>query len=175
MPDYVRQRGTAAFGTRLRRLSDRLDRDVQAIYRERAVAFEPRWFPIVGALDAHGVLSVGDLADLIGVSHAAVSQLRAELVAEGLVRTRPDPADQRRLSIELTPSGKRTVARLAPLWEAIAQATTLLCNEAAPRLLDDLDRLETALGERSLKDRVDATFGARAKLRNPRGANLERS
>ena len=50
MRDYIRQRGAAAFGTRLRRLSERLDREVQAIYRERAIAFEPRWFPIVTAL-----------------------------------------------------------------------------------------------------------------------------
>ena len=128
MPDFIRQRGAAAFGTRLRRLSERLDRDVQAIYRERAIAFEPRWFPIVSVLDAHQTMSVGDLAELIGVSHAAVSQLRAELVAAGLVRTRPDAADQRRLRLELTPGGKRMVARLESLWAAIAQATSRLAR-----------------------------------------------
>jgi DNA-binding MarR family transcriptional regulator len=175
MPDYVQERGAAAFGTRLRRLSERLDRDVQAIYRERAVAFEPRWFPIVTSLDAHGAQTVGDLADRIGVSHAAVSQLRAELVAEGLVQTRPDAADQRRFWIELTPSGKRTAARLKPLWDAIAQATSLLCSEAAPRFLAELERLERALDERPLKNRVDATFGARAKLRPAKGATHERT
>lgn len=175
MPDYVRERGAAAFGTRLRRLSERLDRDVQAVYRERAVAFEPRWFAIVTALDAQGALTVGDLAERIGVSHAAVSQLRAELVAEGLVRTRPDEADQRRLWIELTPSGRRTVARLAPLWDAIAQATAALCADAAPHLLDELARLEAALDAQPLKSRIDAGFGVRARLRNPKGAALERT
>lgn len=175
MTDFVRQRGAAAFGTRLRRLSERLDRDVQAIYRERAIAFEPRWFPIVSVLDAHRTMSVGDLAELIGVSHAAVSQLRAELVAAGLVRTRPDAADQRRLRLELTPGGKRMVARLESLWAAIAQATSRLCAEAAPHLLDDLDRIESALGTHSLKERVDTAMGARPRTRNAKGVDLERS
>ncbi|MFI4902505.1 MAG: MarR family winged helix-turn-helix transcriptional regulator [Burkholderiales bacterium] len=167
MRDYIRQRGTAAFGTRLRRLSERVDREVQAIYRERALAFEPRWFPIVSALHAHRTLSVGDLAELIGVTHAAVSPLRAELIAAGLVRTRPDRADQRRLLVELTPGGRRMVARLLPLWTAIADGTALLCAEAAPDLLDELDRIEAALGERSLKDRVALALDAEARNAPP--------
>jgi DNA-binding MarR family transcriptional regulator len=163
MRDYIRQRGAAAFGTRLRRLSERLDREVQAIYRERAIAFEPRWFPIVTALHAHRMLSVGDLAELIGVTHAAVSQLRAELVVAGLVRTKPDRADQRRLLVELTADGKRMVTRLSPLWTAITQATLLLCAEAAPDLLADIDRIESALDARSLKSRVDTALGVHAR------------
>ena len=173
MEDFIRQRGAAAFGTRLRRLSDRLDREVQGIYRERAIAFEPRWFPIVTALHARRTLSVGDLADLIGVTHAAVSQLRAELVAAGLVRTRPDRADQRRLLVELTAEGKRMVARLLPLWTAITQATLLLCAEAAPDLLADIDRIESALDARSLRARVDTALGAQASAPHPTGVDLE--
>lgn len=174
MRDYIRQRGAAAFGTRLRRLSERLDREVQAIYRERAIAFEPRWFPIVSALHSHRTLSVGDLAELIGVTHAAVSQLRGELVAAGLVRTRPDRDDQRRLLVELTASGKRTVSRLQPLWHAITRATTLLCMESAPQLMSQIDRIEQALGERSLQQRVQVALDAAQHDDTSTGEHIER-
>ncbi|MEJ0040882.1 MAG: helix-turn-helix domain-containing protein [Rhizomicrobium sp.] len=107
MTDYVRQKGTAAFGTRLRRLSERLDRQVLAVYREHDSAFQPRWFAVVGALREKDGLAVGELAALLGITHAAVSQLRGELIAAGLVRAKADPADGRRSSW----SCRRTPAR----------------------------------------------------------------
>ncbi|MEI9990879.1 MAG: MarR family transcriptional regulator [Rhizomicrobium sp.] len=158
MTDYVRQKGTAAFGTRLRRLSDRLDRQVLAVYREHDSAFQPRWFAVVGALREKQGLTVGELAALLGITHAAVSQLRGELVAAGLVRAKADPADGRRQLLELSPNGKRAVARLEPLWAAIGAATSQLVAGAAPRLLDDIGKLEAALDETELAERVRAVL-----------------
>jgi DNA-binding MarR family transcriptional regulator len=160
MTDYVRQKGTAAFGTRLRRLSDRLDRQVLAIYREHDSTFQPRWFAVIGALREKECLAVGELAALLGITHAAVSQLRGELIAAGLVRARSDPADGRRQLLELSPNGRRVIARLEPLWEAIAAATGQLVAAASPGLLDQLGRLETALEERTMADRVRAVLSA---------------
>jgi len=158
MTDYVRQKGTAAFGTRLRRLSDRLDRQVQSIYREHDSTFQPRWFAVVSALREKDVLAVGELAALLGITHAAVSQLRGELIAAGLVRAKTDPADGRRQLLELSPNGKRAVARLEPLWTAIAAATNELVSAASPGLLDELGRLETALEQESMPARVGKLY-----------------
>lgn len=154
MTDYVRSKGAAAFGTRLRRLSERLDRQVQALYREQDSSFQPRWFAIASALREHGVLSVGELAGLLGISHAGVSQLRRELIAADLIRARSDPKDARRQLLELSPHGKRAVTRLQPLWQAIAAATQALCAEAAPGLLNDLDAIEAALERQPMGTRV---------------------
>ena len=164
MTDYVRQKGAAAFGTRLRRLSERLDREVQALYREHDSAFQPRWFAVVSALREKEVLSVGELAALIGITHAAVSQLRGELLEAGLVRARPDPADARRQLLELSPHGKRVVTKLQPLWQAIAAATQALVAANAPGLLDDLARIELALDDTAMKARVERILGARAPI-----------
>ncbi len=164
MTDYVRQQGTAAFGTRLRRLSDRLDRQVQALYRAQDSTFQPRWFAVVGALRERESLAVGELAVLLGISHAAVSQLRGELIAAGLVRGKSDPADGRRQLLELSPAGRRTVERLEPLWAAIATAMDGLVTAASPGLLDELGRLETALEQASMVDRVRAVL---AKANRP--------
>jgi DNA-binding MarR family transcriptional regulator len=151
--DFIRDQGVRAFGTRLRRLSERLDRDVQEIYRHSGVGFEPRWFPVVAAL-REGPASVGELAARIGVTHAAVSQVRGALAERGLVRARPDPADQRRQVLELTDKGLQTTQRLEPLWEAIAAATREMLQQAAPGLEAEMERLEAALSEQALKDRV---------------------
>lgn len=154
MTDYVRSKGAAAFGTRLRRLSERLDRQVQALYREHDSAFQPRWFAVVSVLREHGTLSVGEIAALLGITHAAVSQLRRELIAADILRAKADPKDARRQLLELSPHGKRIVTRLQPLWQAIATATQALCADAAPGLLSDLDALEAALEREPMSARV---------------------
>lgn len=154
MNDYIRGKGAAAFGTRMRRLSEQLDRQVQAIYRAHDAAFQPRWFPIVTALAERDCLSVGELAQLLGITHAAISQLRGELIAADLVRAKTDPADGRRQLLELSPAGKRAAARLAPLWSAIAEATAELLTSAAPQLLTELERVEAALEAEPMAARV---------------------
>ncbi len=154
MTDYVRSKGVAAFGTRLRRLSERLDRQVQALYREHDSAFQPRWFAVVSVLREHGTLSVGEIAALLGITHAAVSQLRRELVAADILRAKDDPKDARRQLLELSPHGKRIVARLAPLWQAIADATQALVAEVAPDVLADLEAVEAALEREPMARRV---------------------
>ena len=156
--DFVSDQGVAAFGTRLRRLSERLDREVQDIYRLAGEGFEPRWFAVVAAL-RQGPATVGELAGRIGVTHAAISQVRGALAERGLVRALADPDDQRRQHLELTERGRETALRLEPLWAAIAAATRELLGEAAPDLIADLERLEGALAGRGLKARVLERLG----------------
>jgi DNA-binding MarR family transcriptional regulator len=154
MTDFIRGKGTAAFGTRLRRLSEALDRDVQALYRAHDARFESRWFPVVAALLEHGPLSVGELAAMIGITHAAVSQVRGELIAQGLICVAADPTDRRRQILSLSASGRRQSEVLQPLWKAIALSTDALCADEAPQLLAHLDRIEAALARKSMTARV---------------------
>ncbi len=161
--DFVRAKRHAAFGTRLRRLSEALDRQVQALYRAHDSSFEPRWFAVVAALGEGGAFSVGELAALLGITHAAVSQTRAELERAGLIRVTTDPEDRRRQVISLSAKGERTVKALAPLWRAIAQATQELCAREAPDLLAQLDRIDEALARTSLQARTDAILQSKRK------------
>ncbi|HPC11967.1 MAG TPA: GNAT family N-acetyltransferase, partial [candidate division Zixibacteria bacterium] len=51
--DVIEQLGSLALATRLRRLADRLQRDVSQVYRELNVEFEARWFAVVYYLKDH--------------------------------------------------------------------------------------------------------------------------
>jgi DNA-binding MarR family transcriptional regulator len=158
--DFIGDASTRAFGTRLRRLSERLDREVQEIYRVAGFDFEPRWFAVVTALRAEGPASVGELAARIGVTHAAVSQVRSALAARGLVHALPDPADQRRQVLALTPEGQAAADRLEPLWAAISDSTAELLAACAPDLLPQISRLEAGLASEGLAERVLARLAA---------------
>ncbi len=163
MKDTIRQKGAAAFGTRLRRLSERLDRQVETLYRAHDLGFEPRWYPVVTLRNENGPRSVGELAALIGITHVAVSQVRGELIRHRIVRAKADKADRRRQILELTEKGKRLCRTLKPVWRAVAQATEALWAEAAPRFLEQLDRIEAAL-ERDPMDARAAKLISRRKF-----------
>ena len=153
--DFPRSQGGAAIGALLRRLSDRVDREADAVYRELGVDFQQRWYGVINQLTLHDACSVGELAETLGVSHVAVSQVRAALEARGLVSVRPEPSDGRKRLLRLSAAGKRLVARLSPTWDALNLAARNLDTEsggAAQALL----RLEAALGAKSLIERVRA-------------------
>ena len=147
-----------AFGSRLRRLLERMDREVLAVYRASGERFEPRWYGVFAALRDDGPLTVGELSRRLGISHAAVSQIRTALEAEDLIRGTTDPWDGRRQVLSLTTKGRENASRLAPLWSAIATALGALLAEHAPTLPASLDALEQAIERRGLAERVGATL-----------------
>lgn len=163
--DYPSHFGGAAIGARLRRLSDRIDREADGLYSALGIDFEQRWFGVMNQLAVNTTMSVSELATALGVTHAAVSQTRAALLARGLITATDDPADARRRALTLSATGRKMVKQLTPLWAALNDAARDLDREAG-RVAEGLARLEAALDKRSLAARVrvklDAQKGKRA-------------
>ena len=158
LPDFSRQGGAAAIGARLRRLSERIDRDAARLYRESGETFEQRWYGVVNLLSQRDALSVGELAASLGVSHASVSQIREGLARAGLIAWESDKRNARLRKLRLTPSGQALVTRLAPLWAVLNEAAIEL-NQEAEDALAAIDRLERAVARRSIYDRVAERLG----------------
>lgn len=153
--DYPQSQGGAAIGARLRRLSDRIDREADRLYADFDIAFEQRWFGVVNQLSLNGEMTVGGLAAALGISHAAVSQIRSALIERGFVATDDHPTDARRRVLALSTKGRKLVEKLTPLWRALNQAADDLDREAG-RPVEALSRLEAALDKKSLAERVRA-------------------
>lgn len=158
MKDYIADVGGAALGARLRRLSAAIDADAARIYAARGIRFEQRWFGVINQLALAGPLSVRDLADLLGITHASVSETRQSLEAAGLIASQADPSDGRRRVLTLSPSGEALVAQLQPLWDAFDEAARELDAEAGG-VTEALARLEQALAQRSLHERIAQRSG----------------
>lgn len=158
--DYVRAKAGAALGARLRRLSERIDNDAARAYAAQGVEFEQRWFGVLNQLSLNGPMSVGDLAEALGITHVSVSQTRVSLERAGLIRQKTDASDARRRLLSLSTAGKALAAQLTPLWAAFEQASLGLDAEVSG-LIDALNRLEAALERQSLFDRITAAYETR--------------
>lgn len=152
-PDYSRSFGGTALAARLRRLSERLDRDGTRIYAEAGIPFEQRWYGVLRQMVEHGPATVGEIASVLRISHASVSESVRSLRAHGLVTGARSTTDRRRSVLTLTQAGARLIARLGPMWDAFNAAAGEL-DEEAGHIVAALDRLDDALARRSMYDRI---------------------
>jgi len=145
----------ATIGAQLRRLSERIDRDVGRVYARLGVSFEQRWFGVLNQIVLNGPMTVGDLATALRITHVSVSQSLRSLEAAGYVRALPDPGDARRRRQSLTVEGEALVNRLTPLWLAMNREAEAL-NREADDVAARLARLDEALDRSALYDRLIA-------------------
>jgi DNA-binding MarR family transcriptional regulator len=104
---------------------------------------------VLGRLDREGTKSIGDLAVAERVRPQSMTQTISDLEADGLIARRADPSDGRRMLVELTEQGRRTLEadrRQREGWLARAIADDLSTKEqqVLAQALDLLRRLSDA-------------------------------
>ena len=151
--DYSRHAGGEALAARLRRLSERIDRDGTQVYAAQNVVFEQRWYGLLNQLVINGPMSIGEIASALRITHVSVSQASRSLEAAGIVVSAADPADARRRQLKLTAKGNNLVEQLSPMWRAFNAVAEEL-NAEAGDIVRLLNMLDDALVRKSLFDRV---------------------
>jgi len=157
--DLIVELGTLAFASRLRRLHERLVKDVGRVYAGLGFRFQPRWFLAVYRLHTAGHQGVTELASCLSLSHAAINQMAAELTQAGWMVKSRQRGDDRKRMLGLTRRGKALAVRLEPVWEEIRQATLELFKEAGADPLRHLAAVEGALDKQSVYNRVRRVRG----------------
>jgi len=153
MNDLLVDQGSLALGSRMKRIFDRLALEGGLIYECAGVDFKPTWFPTFLALRRESPLSVGQLADLVHVSHVAVNQVLKELAAKGLVKSRTSKKDGRVRLVELTAEGANLAEEASKVWPVIRAALESAVAESEGPLVDALTRFEMALDRQSFLQR----------------------
>lgn len=156
--DFVRHKGYLTLGTRLKRIGDSLQADVQQLIDAEGIAVQTGQYPLLAALDELGPMTVGDLSAALGVSQPGVTRSVGQLVKQGVVIVARGEKDQRTKVVTLAPAGQAVVDRgKRDLWLVIDGSLADICGKDATPLLDELDRLEAALAEKSLYRRMRET------------------
>ncbi|MGQ0799158.1 MAG: bifunctional helix-turn-helix transcriptional regulator/GNAT family N-acetyltransferase [Pseudomarimonas sp.] len=139
---FVDELGLLALGSRMRALSDRLYAIADEVYRGRGLAVQGRWFPLLRLLHDRGPSTVGEIAEAIGQTHSAVSQLADKLVLTGWVSTIADEHDGRRRRLTLTTKSQAELRAAKSAWRAIEQVLGERCQAEGIDVLDCLSRFE---------------------------------
>jgi len=152
--DKLHQIGGLGLASRLKRLSEKLSKDVTLVYKKQNIDFEARWFSIVYLLKEKSPMRITDLAHSLNISHTAVNQLASELIKKNYIRSGLLNSDDRVKLLYLTGEGKKLCVKLAPLWKVIKQANDELLATADGNLLEALENIESALEKKSMYERI---------------------
>ena len=153
--DVVRQLGHLTLGTRLKRIGERLQSQTQRILDAHEVPLQAAQFPFLAAIDRLGPVTVGELADAVGVTQPAATRALAQLSEGGFVEIAQASGDQRCKSITLTRQGRRLVdLGKRDAWPVIEAAVMHLCRGLSGPLLEQLEAIEDGLEELPLDRRT---------------------
>src|SRR5438045_2344506 len=101
--------GTAAIAARLRLSATRLARQLR---QESDAGLTPSQLSALAAIERHGSLTLGALAEQERVAPPSVTKVVAKLEAAGLVVRRLDEGDRRVAWVSTTPAGTARLAKI---------------------------------------------------------------
>jgi len=144
--DVVRAFGFLTLGTRMKRIGERLQADTQRIMDDMDVPLQASQYPFLAALDRLGPLTIGELADAVGITQPGATRTLAQLVDLGMVTARHAPEDQRRRVISLSRKGQLVIEHAKrEVWPRLEKAVADLCGELSGPLLGQLATIEDGL------------------------------
>lgn len=160
--DVVRAFGFLTLGTRMKRIGERLQADTQQIMDEMDVPLQASQYPFLASLDRLGPLTIGEIADAVGITQPGATRSIAQLTALGLVKARQAPEDQRRKVVSLTAKGQHLVdTAKRDVWPRLESAVADLCRDLSGPLLAQLAAIEDGLAARPLARRGAIRGGTR--------------
>lgn len=146
--------GILGLGTRLKRLSDNLHRQIDDVYKQENIIFRGRNFPLLQLLNENESMSVTELADVLGQTHPAISQMSKKLAKEGWIYHHSDDADERRRLLSITPAGYELFDQLKPIWKDMQVVLGRLMSTSGGQLMTNVELLERQLSQQSLVERM---------------------
>lgn len=156
--DALRALGLTALGSRLKRLGERLQAEAQVVLERVGPPIPSGQHPMLHTIDCFAPISIGELAERLGVTQPGVTRALGQLAEAGLVDVQTSSADGRRRLVSLTPDGVRFVAEARRIaWPAVEAAVADLCDGFASELLAQLAAMEARLDEKPLGERAGST------------------
>ncbi|MDO9487963.1 MAG: bifunctional helix-turn-helix transcriptional regulator/GNAT family N-acetyltransferase, partial [Sphingomonadaceae bacterium] len=164
MRDVIAEMGPAFLGSRLKRIAERMQAGAVAAIAEAGLPLQPSHMTILAALRV-GPMTVGQLAETIGISQPGVTRSVGQMAKLGIIADLP-AADQRTRLVELTTQG-RAAAELAAteLWPRIGMAAEELLGAGSASFLSQLTAIERRLDEASIAQRAAHVRPEGLKLR----------
>lgn len=115
------------------------------VFARMAPGLSPRQFEVLKAVSLADGMSQTEIMSATGIDRSSTATLVARLVREGLLHRRRTRHDQRAYAVKLTPKGRQTLEKHAPLARAADDA--LLSGLASPERLQFLQALKRILVE----------------------------
>jgi GNAT superfamily N-acetyltransferase/DNA-binding MarR family transcriptional regulator len=142
--DILQDYGAVFLGSRLKRLGERMQAGAARVITDAGLPVQPAHMPLLAALDRQP-MTIGQLAQAVGVSQPGVTRAVGHLVELGLVHSQTGD-DQRLRTISLAHAGEAAMARARlNVFPQVEAAVESLLQDRLDAFMARLAELETAL------------------------------
>lgn len=141
-------------GSRLKRLSENLMKEIQTVYNMAEIDFDPYVFPVFKTIADEQTSTTSTITEKLRITQPAVTQCINKLLKKGLIITTHDSLDKRKKNVVLSGKGKLLLQKMVPLWNIID--STLKTKTAGPStgLIKHIDNLEHLIAENELSKTI---------------------
>ena len=149
MTDVLRALGATFLGSRLKRLGERLQAGAVKIAAEAGLSVQPAHMALLAAL-GDGPLTIGHLAQAVGITQPGVTRSIGQMAELGLVQSTPGD-DARLRTIALSDAGAAMLARArVTMWPRVEDGVNALFGGDPGDFLKQIAALEDMLDAQSL-------------------------
>ncbi|MDT7831947.1 bifunctional helix-turn-helix transcriptional regulator/GNAT family N-acetyltransferase [Flavobacteriaceae bacterium S356] len=143
-----------AFGSRMKRLSETLMRDVKQVYKSLYLDFDPTLFPVFKTISDEKSISTGEISEYLQITQPAVTQFINSLMKRELVIITPDINDKRKKNISLSEKGSALVLKLDPIWKIMEEELTAFIKRPDTSLMNHIRLTEQNQRDKPLYQRI---------------------
>lgn len=152
--DFIESQGNALVAHRLRRSSELIVQQVGDVLATLAIDVPPRGASMMLLIDEEAPVGVVEISRRLRLSHPLIVRMAQRFTAAGLATIEADPGDARRRSIVPTAKGRRQAAMIRAFNAQLDSVIADLFAEIDAPLIAILDRLDAALADRPIAERV---------------------
>ncbi|RZS98915.1 MarR family winged helix-turn-helix transcriptional regulator [Aquimarina brevivitae] len=154
MQDALLTYGELGLGSRLKRLSDLMMREIHVVYDTCNIEFDPYLFPVFNIIIEHQQVTTTTIQEALQYTQPAITQAIKKLSSKKLISHKVDKQDKRKKLFQLTKKGIALHHELIPLWQIIDQQVKWLTEGSANSLTSHLNFFENQLQKKSLSNRI---------------------
>lgn len=154
--DFIRSQGTIWVAHIMRRIASRIVDASDEVLSDYGVIVPSKMVSVVHLLHVRGPQTVMAIATQTSQSHPLIHKYVQQLKSLELVTTREGDADRRQTLVTLTAAGQAQARRLVGARTHIVPALEKLMLEADAHVFEPLWRIEAALKDKSMTERIRA-------------------
>lgn len=159
MTDVVRELGYLCLGSRLKRIGERMQANVQSVLDGQSIPVQAAHYPLLATIEKLGPSTIGTLVKSLDASQPGVTRSVANLTEQGLLEIRPNDGDQRHKIVALSRRGHALIRQSElEIWPHIESVLIDLCHGKNESLIDQLTNIEDALLKTPLHQRINAAL-----------------
>ena len=152
--NIIKQLGYIAIGSRLKRLSDKINLEISRLFKEQHFNVEPSWLPVIFYLNENVHASILDIASALNFTHPAAINIVNQMEKKNLVEAYQDVKDKRKRLVKLNATGQKLLVTMTPVLEELKLSAGEILNSAGYDFMHVIDSIEKSLDKKSLNKRT---------------------